>query len=173
MPGFRANSEILAPFRLKWKYPKALIRRNLEDANKATWCQKEASYYERDANEQRLESEFMMFLPDIKFFSTLAVTKDFIVCTLANLPRYEFQIGQIPPPRSYKSTWKTHQHSQRKSPKMVAFDVFYNMRMERNIFQHCDLIQNKLEKKIRIKRVDQNLPILNYCSSNNLTIFFL
>ena len=38
----------------------------------------------------------MMFLPDIKFFSTLAVTKDFIVCTLANLPRYEFQIGQIP-----------------------------------------------------------------------------
>ena len=149
-----------------------MIRRNLEDANKATWCQKEASYYERDANEQRLESEFMMFLPDIKFFSTLAVTKDFIVCTLANLPRYEFQIGQIPPPRSYKSTWKTHQCSKRKSPKKVAFDNFYNMRLERNIFQHCDLIQNKLEKKIRIKRVDQNLPILNYCSSNNLTIFF-
>ena len=55
---------------------------------------------------------------------------------------------------------------------MVAFDNFYNMRLGRNIFQHCDLIQNKLEKKIRIKRVDQNLPILNYCSSNNLTIFF-
>lgn len=55
--------------------------------------------------------DFMMFLPDIKFFSTLAVTKDFHCCTLystqASCQDMNFRLDKSP--RCYKSTWKTHE----------------------------------------------------------------